>query len=68
MSGVALTDGSTVELDADLVSMGSKYHADYSAPGRALLTLTHSKSPNAAGVGNRINVRDCLPWFFPIDV
>ncbi len=29
MSGVQLGDGSTVELDAGLVSMGSKYHADY---------------------------------------
>jgi thioredoxin reductase (NADPH) len=29
MSGVALADGSSVELDAGLVSMGSKYHADY---------------------------------------
>ena len=31
MSGVALADGSMVELDAGLVSMGSKYHADYLA-------------------------------------
>ncbi len=29
MSGVELADGSTVELGAGLVSMGSKYHADY---------------------------------------
>ncbi len=29
MSGVALADGSKVALDAGLVSMGSKYHADY---------------------------------------
>lgn len=29
MTGVELTDGSVVELDAGLVSMGSKYHADY---------------------------------------
>ena len=29
MSGVELDDGSVVELDAGLVSMGSKYHADY---------------------------------------
>lgn len=29
MSGVELADGSTVDLDAGLVSMGSKYHADY---------------------------------------
>ena len=29
MSGVALTDGSRVELDAGLVSMGSKHHTDY---------------------------------------
>ena len=29
MSGVELEDGSVVELDAGLVSMGSKYHADY---------------------------------------
>lgn len=29
MSGVELADGSVVELDAGLVSMGSKYHADY---------------------------------------
>ncbi|MEM9906957.1 MAG: NAD(P)/FAD-dependent oxidoreductase [Cyanobacteria bacterium P01_D01_bin.44] len=29
MSGVELADGSTVELDAGLVSMGSTYHADY---------------------------------------
>lgn len=28
MSGVALADGAVVELDAGLVSMGSKYHAD----------------------------------------
>lgn len=29
MSGVELADGSVVALDAGLVSMGSKYHADY---------------------------------------
>jgi len=29
MSGVELADGSIVELNAGLVSMGSKYHADY---------------------------------------
>ncbi|HIK13811.1 MAG TPA: NAD(P)/FAD-dependent oxidoreductase [Leptolyngbyaceae cyanobacterium M33_DOE_097] len=29
MSGVELADGSIIELDAGLVSMGSKYHADY---------------------------------------
>jgi thioredoxin reductase (NADPH) len=29
MTGVELADGSVVELDAGLVSMGSKYHADY---------------------------------------
>lgn len=29
MSGVELADGSTIDLDAGLVSMGSKYHADY---------------------------------------
>lgn len=29
MSGVELTDGSIIELDTGLVSMGSKYHADY---------------------------------------
>ena len=29
MSGVELDDGSVVELDAGLVSMGSTYHADY---------------------------------------
>lgn len=29
MTGVELKDGSIVELDAGLVSMGSKYHADY---------------------------------------
>ena len=29
MSGVELADGSTVDLDAGLISMGSKYHADY---------------------------------------
>lgn len=29
MSGVELADGAVVELDAGLVSMGSKYHADY---------------------------------------
>lgn len=29
MSGVELADGSVVDLDAGLVSMGSKYHADY---------------------------------------
>jgi len=29
MSGVELQDGSTVELDAGLISMGSKYHAAY---------------------------------------
>lgn len=29
MSGVELADGSVVELDTGLVSMGSKYHADY---------------------------------------
>lgn len=29
MSGVELQDGTVVELDAGLVSMGSKYHADY---------------------------------------
>lgn len=29
MSGVKLADGSIVKLDAGLVSMGSKYHADY---------------------------------------
>lgn len=29
MSGVELADGSGVDLDAGLVSMGSKYHADY---------------------------------------
>lgn len=29
MTGVKLTDGSIVELDAGLVSMGSQYHADY---------------------------------------
>lgn len=29
MTGVELTDGTVVELDAGLVSMGSKYHADY---------------------------------------
>jgi thioredoxin reductase (NADPH) len=29
MTGVELTDGSMIELDAGLVSMGSKYHADY---------------------------------------
>ncbi|MEO1069847.1 MAG: NAD(P)/FAD-dependent oxidoreductase [Cyanobacteria bacterium J06638_6] len=29
MSGVELEDGAVVELDAGLVSMGSKYHADY---------------------------------------
>lgn len=29
MSGVELDDGSVVELEAGLVSMGSKYHADY---------------------------------------
>lgn len=29
MTGVELVDGSVVELDAGLISMGSKYHADY---------------------------------------
>lgn len=29
MTGVELADGSAIELDAGLVSMGSKYHADY---------------------------------------
>ena len=29
MTGVELKDGAVVELDAGLVSMGSKYHADY---------------------------------------
>ena len=29
MSGVELTDDSVVKLDAGLISMGSKYHADY---------------------------------------
>ncbi len=29
MTGVELADGSTVDLDAGLVSMGSKYHASY---------------------------------------
>jgi len=29
MTGVELADGSVVELDAGLVSMGSRYHADY---------------------------------------
>jgi len=29
MSGVELADGSIIELDTGLVSMGSKYHADY---------------------------------------
>jgi thioredoxin reductase (NADPH) len=29
MTGVKLADGSVVELDTGLVSMGSKYHADY---------------------------------------
>lgn len=29
MSGVELTDGSAIDLDAGLISMGSKYHADY---------------------------------------
>jgi thioredoxin reductase (NADPH) len=29
MKGVELVDGSVVELDTGLVSMGSKYHADY---------------------------------------
>lgn len=29
MTGVELADGSVVELDTGLVSMGSKYHADY---------------------------------------
>ena len=29
MTGVQLSDGSVVELDTGLVSMGSKYHADY---------------------------------------
>lgn len=29
MSGVELEDGSVVQLDAGLISMGSKYHADY---------------------------------------
>ncbi|WP_017300577.1 NAD(P)/FAD-dependent oxidoreductase [Nodosilinea nodulosa] len=29
MSGVELADGTVVELDTGLVSMGSKYHADY---------------------------------------
>ncbi len=29
MSGVELADGSTVNLDAGLISMGSKYHAEY---------------------------------------
>ena len=29
MTGVQLKDGSVVELDTGLVSMGSKYHADY---------------------------------------
>lgn len=29
MSGVELADGSVIEMDAGLVSMGSKYHADY---------------------------------------
>ena len=29
MTGVELADGSIEELDAGLVSMGSKYHADY---------------------------------------
>ncbi|MEO0988530.1 MAG: NAD(P)/FAD-dependent oxidoreductase [Cyanobacteria bacterium J06639_14] len=29
MSGVELADGSVVDLDAGLISMGSKYHADY---------------------------------------
>lgn len=29
MTGVELADGSVIELDAGLVSMGSKYHADY---------------------------------------
>lgn len=29
MTGVELVDGSVVKLDAGLVSMGSKYHADY---------------------------------------
>ncbi|MCP9929217.1 NAD(P)/FAD-dependent oxidoreductase [Cyanobium sp. AMD-g] len=31
MTGVELSDGSVVQLDAGLVSMGSKYHADYLA-------------------------------------
>lgn len=29
MTGVELVDGTVVELDAGLISMGSKYHADY---------------------------------------
>lgn len=29
MSGVELADGSVINLDAGLISMGSKYHADY---------------------------------------
>lgn len=29
MSGVELVDGSVIDLDAGLISMGSKYHADY---------------------------------------
>jgi len=29
MTGVELADGSVIELDAGLISMGSKYHADY---------------------------------------
>jgi thioredoxin reductase (NADPH) len=29
MTGVELSDGSVVELETGLVSMGSKYHADY---------------------------------------
>ena len=29
MSGVELADGTVVDLDAGLISMGSKYHADY---------------------------------------
>jgi thioredoxin reductase (NADPH) len=29
MSGVELEDGRVIELDAGLISMGSKYHADY---------------------------------------
>lgn len=29
MNGVELEDGTVIELEAGLISMGSKYHADY---------------------------------------